>query len=116
MDIASHARMVAVDFLGSRAEFPFGPDNEVFKISGKMYLYIAGHEGRDIVTVKCDPEMSGELRHAFPSITAGYHMNKKHWITITDGPGITEDLIAGLIEDSYRLVVEKLPRHRRPPT
>ncbi len=103
--------MVAQDILGAKAEFHFDPHTAVFKVRGKMFMFITGN----LVTVKCDPEISGELRQAFPTITPGYHMNKKHWITITDGPGVTEELLAGLIEDSYRLVVEKLPRYRRPP-
>lgn len=115
MNIVPHARLVATDFLGSDPEFPFGPENEVFKVRGKMFMFMTKQRGRDIVTVKCDPEMSGELRQAFTSITPGYHMNKRHWITISDGPGITEELLTGLIEDSYQLVVDTLPRRQRPP-
>ncbi|GAB3596084.1 hypothetical protein CFAEC_04795 [Corynebacterium faecale] len=115
MNLVSHAHMVAMDFLGSNPEFPFGADTAVFKVKGKMFMYVSEHQGQDIVTVKCDPEMSGELRRAFDSITPGYHMNKKHWITITEEPGITQEMLAGLIEDSYQLVVETLPKRLRPP-
>ncbi|NKF31127.1 MmcQ/YjbR family DNA-binding protein, partial [Pseudomonas sp. BGM005] len=43
-----------------------------------------------------------------------YHMNKRHWITLLPGPSLEDELVAELITESYRLVVEKLPKARRP--
>ncbi|MCK2199479.1 MmcQ/YjbR family DNA-binding protein [Corynebacterium callunae] len=89
-------------------EFPFGPQVEVFKIRGKMFMFIS----QNLITVKCDPEMSGELQNAFPTITPGYHMNKKHWISIAEGTPL--ELTQDLIEDSYHLVIAGLPKNQRP--
>lgn len=88
---------------------PFGPDCEVFKIFDKMYMLIGAYSGKLLVTVKCKPEKSLEYQELYPSISAGYHMNKKHWISIASGDEITADLLQDLIKDSYDLVVGKLP-------
>ncbi|WP_037576155.1 MmcQ/YjbR family DNA-binding protein [Phaeacidiphilus oryzae] len=93
---------------------PFGPEVSVFKVREKMFMMTAEHEGRPIVTLKCEPEYSEALRQEHSAITPGYHMNKRHWITLTDGPGVTGALVAELVTNAYALVVEKLPRHARP--
>ncbi|WP_038342800.1 MmcQ/YjbR family DNA-binding protein [Acinetobacter sp. A47] len=88
---------------------PFGPDFEVFKVFDKMFMYIGVNAGQLIVTLKCQPEKSLEYQELYPSISAGYHMNKKHWISIASGPEITPDLVQDLIQDSYDLVLNTLP-------
>ena len=87
----------------------FGPDCEVFKIFDKMFMLIGAYSGKLLVTIKCKPEKSLEYQELYPSISAGYHMNKKHWISIASGDEITADLLQDLIKDSYDLVVKQLP-------
>ena len=88
---------------------PFGPDCEVFKIFDKMFMLIGAYSGKLLVTIKCKPEKSLEYQELYPSISAGYHMNKKHWISIASGDEITTDLLQDLIKDSYDLVAKQLP-------
>ena len=58
---------------------PFGPENLVYKIKGKMFLLISLDEIPPRINVKTDPDRSIELRDAFPdNILPGFHMNKKH--------------------------------------
>ena len=92
---------------------PFGPDCEVFKIFDKMFMLIGAYSGKLLVTIKCKPEKSLEYQELYPSISAGYHMNKKHWISIASGDEITADLLQDLIKDSYDLVAGKLPVKER---
>ncbi|QBI56217.1 MmcQ/YjbR family DNA-binding protein [Streptomonospora litoralis] len=47
-------------------------------------------------------------------ITAGYHMNKRHWITLAPGDSVDTKLVEELVTESYRLVLATLPRSRRP--
>src|SRR3954447_19158872 len=54
------------------------------------------------------------LRQQYSHITPGYHMNKKHWITLESGGGVDKELVRQLVTDSYRLVVAHLPRAERP--
>ncbi|NUL48850.1 MmcQ/YjbR family DNA-binding protein [Cellulosimicrobium funkei] len=104
----------ALQFPAVTVEQPFGPDSDVYKVKGRMFMFLAELDGEAIVNLKADPEDSGALRQAYPEITPGYHMNKRHWITVTGGENLTAALLGELVIDSYRLVVEKLPRHQRP--
>lgn len=107
------ARERAEELPGAELEYPFGPDWEVFKVRGKVFLLMTEHAGEPIATVKSTPEDSEALRRQFDTITPGYHMNKKHWITLRPGGALPDGLVEELTE-SYLLVVEKLPRARRP--
>jgi predicted DNA-binding protein (MmcQ/YjbR family) len=96
-------------------EQPFGPRWEVFKVHGRMFLLMTDLPGSPVVILKCDPDEAEALRHAYPDdISAGYHMNKRHWVTLTPGGSLDEQLVEELVTDSYRLVVGKLPRVLRP--
>lgn len=93
----------------SQQTHPFGPDYEVFKILEKMFMLTAEVAGVKMVNVKCDPYKSQEYQELYSFIIPGYHMNKKHWISITPHKNLTRDLLQDLIRDSYDLVVKKLP-------
>ncbi|MCH7306790.1 MmcQ/YjbR family DNA-binding protein [Acinetobacter sp. NIPH 1852] len=88
---------------------PFGPDYEVFKILGKIFLLTAEVNGVKMVNVKCDPYKILEYQELYSFIKLGYHMNKKHWISIVANDLLSYDLLTDLIHDSYTLVVKKLP-------
>ncbi|MFE7630378.1 MmcQ/YjbR family DNA-binding protein [Kocuria sp. NPDC057446] len=94
--------------------FPFGPEHDVFKVVDKIFLMTTEAPGVPAVTLKCEPPHAAGLRQEFPTITPGYHMNKQHWISLAAGPGITPELVEELVLNAYELVVEGLPRRKRP--
>ena len=104
----------ALTLPGSLQSQPFGPDYEVFKVGGKIFMMTTDVPGPQIVTLKCNQDRSMMLREVYPSITPGYHMNKRHWISIAAAPELAENLITDLVEHSYELVVRALPRGRHP--
>ena len=53
--------------------------------NGKMFAVTAETSEPLDVSVKCDPEIGEALRAEYASIVPGYHLNKRHWITITLG-------------------------------
>ena len=65
------------------------------------------------MSLKCEPLDREGLRAAIPEILLGYHLDKRHWnIVLLDGA--PEDaMVRDMIEDSYDLVVAKLPRRER---
>jgi predicted DNA-binding protein (MmcQ/YjbR family) len=95
-------------------EHPFGPEWEVFKVVGKVFLLATEVPGEPVVTLKCEPEHSKALQQRYGEIVPGYHMNKRHWLTIRAGEEVTQDLVEELVRNSYELVVEGLPRTKRP--
>jgi predicted DNA-binding protein (MmcQ/YjbR family) len=98
---------------GAVEEFPFGPEHSVFKVGGKMFALSALDRAPLEVSVKCEPELAEQLRNTHPAIRPGYHLNKRHWNTITVGGDLPDQLVRDLIEDSYDLVVSALPRQVR---
>jgi predicted DNA-binding protein (MmcQ/YjbR family) len=98
---------------GAVEEFPFSPGVSVFKVAGKMFA-LSVLDGSPLeVSVKCEPELAAQLRATYPSIRPGYHLNKRHWNTITLDGELADQLVRDLIEDSYDLVVSALPRRVR---
>ncbi len=97
---------------GSSEEFPFGPETSVFKVAGKMFALSALGSDPLRVSLKCEPGLAEQLRDAYEAIGPGYHLNKRHWNTVVVA-GVDRRLLVDMIEDSYDLVVEKLPRKTR---
>ncbi|OFX27695.1 MAG: MmcQ-like protein [Bacteroidetes bacterium GWA2_31_9b] len=94
-------------------EFPFDENTLVFKVAGKMFA-LTDLEDDFTINIKCDPEIAIELRENYPdSVLPGYHMSKKHWNTIIIDGRIPDKLIYQWIDDSYNLVVNKLPKVKR---
>lgn len=110
--VFSHAQSAALELPGAQLTHPFGPAWDVWKIQGKVFALLTEEAGKPMAIVKSDPLIGESLRLEFPLITPGYHMNKKHWITLVDG--LPPEVIRELVTESYRLVVAKLPRRLRP--
>lgn len=109
-----HARDRVEELPGAELEHPFGPEWEVFKVRGKVFMLMTAVTGEPIVIVKVDPEDGKALRAQYEDITPGYHMNKQHWITLNPGGHLQKSLVRDLVTESYLLVVENLPRTKRP--
>ena len=98
---------------GAAEEFPFGPETSVFKVGGKMFA-LSALDGMPLaVSVKCEPELAVELRATYAAVRPGYHLNKRHWNTITIDGSMPDKLVRDMVEDSYDLVVSGLPRVAR---
>jgi predicted DNA-binding protein (MmcQ/YjbR family) len=106
-------RRLCLGFAGAEETFPFGPETSVFKVGGKMFALSRLAGDPLSVSVKCEPPLAEELRAAYPAVTPGYHLNKRHWNTIRIDGSLPERMIADMIEDSYDLVASRLPRARR---
>jgi predicted DNA-binding protein (MmcQ/YjbR family) len=99
---------------GAVEEFPFGDEVSVFKVGGKMFA-LSGLDGEPLqLSVKCEPDLAVQLRATYPAITPGYHLNKRHWNTITLDGSLPDQMVTDLLGDSYDLVVASLPKARRP--
>ncbi|MBU0632538.1 MmcQ/YjbR family DNA-binding protein [bacterium] len=54
-----------------------------------------------------------ELCSLHESVKGGYHMNKKHWNTVTIGGDVDDTLLKELIDHSYELIYAKLPKREK---
>lgn len=112
--LQQYARDRVEELPGAGLEYPFGPEWEVFTVRDKVFMLLTDVTGEPIVIVKAAPEASKALREAHEDITPGYHMNKRHWITLHPGGTLQKRLVEDLVTESYLLVVENLPRARHP--
>ena len=93
---------------GTSEGFPFGEDTLVFKVMDKMFA-LTQIEVFESVNLKCDPEKAVEFREKYNEIKPGYHMNKKHWNTVSMNGSLSDRFILDMIDHSYNLVVKSLP-------
>lgn len=98
---------------GAQETHPFGPHVTVFKVGGKMFALLSVDERPPRISLKCDPDLAVQLRADHEQITGGFHLDKRHWNTITCDGALPSQVLRDLIEDSYDLVVSKLPKARQ---
>ncbi|MGP7960146.1 MmcQ/YjbR family DNA-binding protein [Sanguibacter sp. A247] len=113
-------RELALTLPDARSDFPFGSGAEAFRIHGRMFALLtrtarvsAEHA---FVNLKVEPALVDGLIAAHDDILPGWHMNKRHWVSLVLHDGLDPDLLEQLLEDSYDLVVAKLPVRLRPVT
>ncbi len=98
---------------GARRDQPVGPSVQAFKIAGRMFAILGRRNDRLAVSLKCDPFLGEILRAEHACITPGYHLNKRHWITIELDGSLGDDDILGLVEHSYERVKTQLTKAER---
>ena len=94
---------------GATEGYPFGEGVLVFKVGGKMFAILSDNS----VSLKCDPAFADIIRQQYAAVTAGYHLDKRHWNTIQLDGTVPGDQLKEWIEDSYALVVAGLSRAQR---
>jgi predicted DNA-binding protein (MmcQ/YjbR family) len=94
-------------------EQPFGPNVDVYKVAGKIFAILAPDNEPPSVSLKCDPELAIALRQQYDGVTAGYHLNKKHWNTVRLDGSIPDAEVTEMVEHSHRQVVATLPKAMR---
>jgi len=97
---------------GVSESFPFNETTLVFKVVDKMFA-LFDVENFQSINLKCDPEKALELREQYSGILPGYHMNKKHWNTISINEDVSDALIFELIDHSYTLIYKSIPKKVR---
>jgi predicted DNA-binding protein (MmcQ/YjbR family) len=109
MDAAA-LRACCLDRMGVIEDFPFGRNVSVFKVAGKMFALSMLDREPLSVSLKCEPELAVALRASHPAVAPGWHLNKRHWNTVTLDGSLPDGLVRDMIEDSYDLVVSGLPK------
>ena len=98
---------------GSQETFPFDMRTLVFKVAGKMYA-LCGINGDPLeLSLKCDPDEAEALRSLYPAVKPGYHLNKRHWNTVTLDGTVGDELVLEWLDGSYERVVAGLTKRDR---
>ena len=79
-------------------DYPFGEKVAVYKVgrkdagqNEKMFALIAEDSKPLRVSLKCDPQLSLNLQRKYESVQSGFHLNKKHWITVICSGQLSDD-------------------------
>jgi predicted DNA-binding protein (MmcQ/YjbR family) len=98
---------------GAVEDYPFGDGVAVFKVGGRMFALVALEGSPGSVNLKCDPMLALELRARHAAVHPGYHQDKRHWNTVDLDGSIDDEELREMIDHSYELVVDRLPRAAR---
>lgn len=99
---------------GAYLTHPFGDETDVWKICGKIFMLHITVKSERLVVLTSSPGDARLLRQSFEAITPGYHMNKRHWITVRPHEALDDDFVNDLVTESYLLVVMNLPKKDQP--
>ena len=99
--------------IAASESMPFGEGILVFKVAGKLFALAPLDEIPVTVNLKCDPDLALALRDQYDQVQPGYHMNKKHWNTVEIDSGIPDVDLHKMIDHSYELIVQGLPKKTR---
>jgi predicted DNA-binding protein (MmcQ/YjbR family) len=103
-------RDYCLSMTGAVEDFPFGVEVAVFKVKGKMFALLPVVADPMSISLKSDPIEAVMLREMYQAVQPGYHLNKKHWNTVTLDGEVPGERIREMIEDSYTLVRQSLTR------
>jgi len=102
---------------GAWPDNPWGEDHAVVKVgdgaAGKIFAFL----GTDGVGVKGGPtrEVADEWLARFPgAVTVMAYIGRSGWNNLAFSGEIPDDELIEAVDESYRLVVSKLPRKHRP--
>lgn len=115
-DLAQWCRETCLALPSATVDWPFGPENDVFRVHGKMFALLTLNprvSEHVIVNLKAEPSEVPLLVAEHGFVRPGFHMNKRHWITVVLESDAHLPLIEELIEDSYDNVVAGLPARLR---
>ncbi|MBN2662437.1 MAG: MmcQ/YjbR family DNA-binding protein [Bacteroidales bacterium] len=105
-------RNFCLSFKGVSEHLPFNETTLVFKIMGKMFALV-DIDIYDFVNLKCVPEDCEQLRNEYEGISPGFHMNKKHWVSVKTDGSIKDNLLKELTKNSYNLIIKSLSKKKQ---
>jgi predicted DNA-binding protein (MmcQ/YjbR family) len=94
-------------------DYPFGDEVAVFKVAGRMFALVSLGPAPGSVSLKCDPGLATDLRGRYAAVTPGYHLNKRHWNTVTLDGSVPDEEVLELVDHSYDLVLASLTNAQR---
>lgn len=103
-----------LSFPNAWLDYPFGEDIAVYKVghkdtpgqTEKMFALLAENTQPVRVSLKTAPELGAALQEQYESVLPGYHLNKKHWITVICSGQLSDDEVKDLANLSYQLVTK----------
>ena len=104
-------RSYLMSFPAATEDAPFGPEVLTYRLVGKIFALLAWTEEPMCLNLKCEPNQALSLRDTYPEfVTAGYHMNKRHWNTVRLSDELDDERAREWVTHSYDLFYNGLPK------
>lgn len=86
-----------------------------YQVGGKLFAAVCldGENKPYYITLKLESAEGEFLRGQYEDVIPGYYMNKQHWNSIRPDGAVPDDLLRTLLDKSYQLVLEALPKKRQ---
>lgn len=104
---------------GVHDAFPFGKATSeydrnllVFYVMDKWFCFVNA-EAFDYCTIRCAPDQIPLLIDRYEGVGPGWHMDKRHWISVRFASDIPNSEILRLVRASYELAKAKLTSRLR---
>lgn len=95
---------------GAVETYPFGEHTAVPKVGGKIFAML----GTGTVSLKCGDD-AAEWRARYPdAVRVAPYVGRYGWNAVDTDGAVPADELYELVDASYRMTVEKLPRRARP--
>ena len=109
MKTREEALAYGLSFHHTYQDAPFhDPNWQLVRIKGskKTFLWTYEKDGYIHLNVKVSPQWRDFWRNIYPSVTAGYHLNKEHWNTIILDGTVPDQDIRRMIAESYDILTD----------
>ena len=104
-------RSYLMSFPAATEDAPFGPELLTYRLVGKIFALRAWTEEPMCLNLNCEPNRALSLRGTYPEfVTAGYHMNKRHWNTVRLSDELDDERAREWVTHSYDLIYNGLPK------
>ena len=104
-------RKLCLSFPGATEQIQWG-DDLLFKVGGKMFAVALLEPAKIWISLKASPENFAELTER-PGVLPAPYLARAKWIALESQDALPVAEIAGLLRESYELVLAKLPRKIR---
>jgi len=102
----------SLTYPGAYVDYPFDGNWACMRHGSnkKGFAFIYERDDKLCVNLKCEPFRADFLRQIYTGVTAGYHMNKEHWNTVTIGGDVPDAELLEMICHSHELIRPKKKR------
>ena len=86
-----------------------------YHIGGKMFaaVLLDDHDQPYYINLKLEPDEGELMRAQYADIIPGYYSDKRCWNSVRPDGAVPDDLLRNLLDRSYRLVLEGLPKAKQ---
>ena len=96
---------------GCVSEYVQAWDVTRYMLNGKFFVVIMQNPAKEsIITLKLEPGYGHLLRLNHKEVTPGYHMNKRHWNSISLESNVADAFLEELIDESYSILFRSLSK------